>query len=145
MTCNGSGYLDCYCAGDHCACGCPPECPGCEECAPEPDQEVRCAQLEAELALIRKDLVSDEGMLRLCATYNDRLKDSAGIARVDSTCTVWDIVHAAAHVRWMLSVMPGMKNPVKANRWLGFVQGVLFAIRAYTIDEMRAQTAGVLR
>ena len=53
MSCDGSGILDCYCGGDHCACGCPPACPGCVECAPEPDPEVRVAQLEAELESVR--------------------------------------------------------------------------------------------
>jgi hypothetical protein len=39
VSCDGSGFLDCYCAGDHCRCGFPPECPGCDECClqdPEP-------------------------------------------------------------------------------------------------------------
>ncbi len=40
--CDGEGRFNCYCAGDHCACGMEmqPMCTGCEECAPaDPDLE----------------------------------------------------------------------------------------------------------
>jgi len=38
MTCDGQGHEDCFCAGDHCACGADrlATCPGCAECQPEP-------------------------------------------------------------------------------------------------------------
>ena len=41
MACNGKGYLDCYCAGDHCACGYAgsPQCDGCAECTVDPAEE----------------------------------------------------------------------------------------------------------
>jgi len=44
------------------------------------------------------------------------------------------------HVQWMVSQVPnflkeGRKE--KANRWLGFIQGVLWAKKIYTIDEMK--------
>jgi hypothetical protein len=44
------------------------------------------------------------------------------------------------HVRWMcsriadLAVAPDLD---KTNRWLGFVQGVLFSEKVFTIKEMR--------
>ena len=55
------------------------------------------------------------------------------------------------HIRWMCQEMlewplfnEGIGDPAeeaenkeKANRWLGFIQGVLWAECIYTIDEMR--------
>lgn len=45
------------------------------------------------------------------------------------------------HVMWMCLEIPMLVDQGKldkAMRWLGFVQGVLWACRVYTIDEMRA-------
>ena len=44
------------------------------------------------------------------------------------------------HMEWMTTQVPqfikdGRKE--KANRWLGFIQGALWAKRIYTIDEMK--------
>ena len=51
------------------------------------------------------------------------------------------------HVLWMIAQMhKGMQPGVNAwdgkklNRWLGFIQGVLWMAGAYTIDELRQQT-----
>ena len=53
---------------------------------------------------------------------------------------------ALQHVRWMCQEIlqwewassEGAWPPgEKANRWLGFIQGVLFTKGVYTIDEMR--------
>lgn len=51
-------------------------------------------------------------------------------------------LHSASylcHVKWMLKEMlpfvPGQWE--KANRWLGFVQGVLWCEGVYTIEEMK--------
>jgi hypothetical protein len=47
------------------------------------------------------------------------------------------------HVRWMLGQMGSFLRGEdeaqweKANRWLGFIQGVLWCEGVYTIDEMR--------
>ena len=48
-----------------------------------------------------------------------------------------------AHARWMLDEMEVMVKEEtadgfeKANRWLGFVQGVLWCTEVYEIDDMR--------
>ena len=48
------------------------------------------------------------------------------------------------HIRWMINEIPKLvDNPCKiekANRWLGFVQGVLWLKGYYTIDEMKGHT-----
>lgn len=42
------------------------------------------------------------------------------------------------HVLWMLGNMPDQNDVPKFNRWLGFVQGVLWAFGHYTLDDLRA-------
>jgi hypothetical protein len=41
------------------------------------------------------------------------------------------------HLVWMLDEIEKMDDEAKANRWLGFVQGILSASRVFTIDELR--------
>jgi hypothetical protein len=50
---------------------------------------------------------------------------------LDRTC---DAIHLD-HIKWMLEELP--EDLDKANRWLGFIQGVLWANGMYTIDDMR--------
>lgn len=60
---------------------------------------------------------------------------------------------ALGHVRWMLGEMMGMigdtdhhyistSNREKMHRWLGFVQGVLWTERIFTIDHLRTHVRG---
>lgn len=55
-----------------------------------------------------------------------------------------DRAKAMQHVMWMCELALGFtKNPSevdKAHRWLGFIQGTLWACGHYTIDEMRAHS-----
>jgi hypothetical protein len=44
-----------------------------------------------------------------------------------------------AHAKWMLSQMWTFTDVEKLNRWIGFVQGVLWAEGRATIDDLRAQ------
>jgi hypothetical protein len=123
VTCDGSGVLDCYCQGDHCGCGFPPECPGCEECKPKTD----------ERTVIE----------RLCSLYDERIVAARSGARAEAeklsgSEVLPSRVQKLLHLRWMLSVIPKLEETDKANRWLGFVQGVMFDLAYYTIDELRA-------
>ena len=117
MTCNGSGVLDCYCAGDHCACGFPPDCPGCEECKPATNPQTV--------------------MERLCELYDARIAAAGDAEKLTQTADP-SIFQKLRHLRWMLTVIPKLPESDKANRWMGFVQGVLFDLNFYTIDELRA-------
>jgi len=48
-----------------------------------------------------------------------------------------------AHAHWMcLEVL--RIEPEKVNRWLGFIQGVLWCEGEFTIDQLRDQTREVL-
>ena len=42
----------------------------------------------------------------------------------------------------MLSEMLNMTDAGKLNRWLGFVQGVLFDLDFYSINELREHVTG---
>lgn len=44
-----------------------------------------------------------------------------------------------AHAHWMVQMARELSLE-KANRWLGFVQGVLWCEKVFTVDEMRDQT-----
>lgn len=49
-----------------------------------------------------------------------------------------DAHFAKKHVAWMLLQMPDAAgNPDRFNRWLGFVQGVLWVLGVRTIGQMR--------
>lgn len=44
------------------------------------------------------------------------------------------------HIRWMLSEIPFLLEDgkiEKVNRWVGFIQGVLWSNGQFSIDEMR--------
>jgi hypothetical protein len=48
---------------------------------------------------------------------------------------------AARHISWMQDNMPDpVADTLKFNRWLGFVQGCLWAGGVYTLDQLREQT-----
>lgn len=72
--------------------------------------------------------MKDEKIINACKKYEDDIKK-------------W--YHSDAdldHVEWMTKQIPdflaaGRKE--KANRWLGFIQGVLWAKEIYTIEEMK--------
>jgi len=49
-----------------------------------------------------------------------------------------DAHFAKKHVAWMLQQMPDPADSIdKFNRWLGFVQGVLWVLGVRTIGQMR--------
>lgn len=41
------------------------------------------------------------------------------------------------HALWMLYEMASIKDENKFNRWLGFVQGILWSEKLATLDELR--------
>ncbi|MGD0497571.1 MAG: hypothetical protein ABSC23_03945 [Bryobacteraceae bacterium] len=46
------------------------------------------------------------------------------------------------HLRWMFDEMERMEDVPKVNRWLGFIQGVLFASGMCSIDDLRRHVTG---
>lgn len=54
-------------------------------------------------------------------------------------------LEAYAHAKWMLYKIEEFvaeDKLGKANRWLGFVQGIFYSFGAYTINEMRDHNRG---
>jgi hypothetical protein len=74
----------------------------------------------------------------LCSLYDDRIKAAGTAEKMGGSELLPSMVRKLRHLRWMLATMPRLEAE-KANRWLGFVQGVLFDLDFYTIDELRAQ------
>lgn len=58
-------------------------------------------------------------------------------------------IHSLNHVLWMVvhtmravgDILEQKMSPEKVQRWLGFIQGALWANGVYSIDEMRVQTS----
>lgn len=44
----------------------------------------------------------------------------------------------------MLTAMSAFRDPIKLNRWLGFVQALMWVIGIRTVDEMRDETRGAV-
>lgn len=44
------------------------------------------------------------------------------------------------HLRWMLGELRGDMEPMKANRWLGFIQGTMIAAGLLTVPREREFT-----
>lgn len=45
---------------------------------------------------------------------------------------------AMAHLLWMIAEVEKMEPTEKSQRWIGFVQGVLWTFGFYSIDELRS-------
>lgn len=77
-------------------------------------------------------------MLRLTALYRNRLRKAEAIRCPADRLP--DYEEAARHCNWMLGEMELNARDWdgdKLNRWLGFVQGALWMLGVYTIDELR--------
>ena len=81
---------------------------------------------------------------RLCVVYDARIAAVGSAEKVCADCTGLSIFPKLRHLRWMLAEIPKLPED-KANRWLGFVQGVLYDLDFFTINELRAQVEGAKR
>lgn len=75
--------------------------------------------------------MKDEKILDACKIYSEKLSPFAEQPVFPETYK---------HIMWMTWQIPqflkdGRKE--KANRWLGFIQGALWALDVYTIEEMK--------
>lgn len=52
---------------------------------------------------------------------------------------------AFAHFMWMLDEITKMDDEAKANRWLGWIQGVMWAYGWQTLREQRDQTREIMK
>lgn len=92
-------------------------------------------------------------LMQVLATYEKRLSNGSIPAQKALTNRVLNRAQRLSHCRWMCRTMVVMLGAAqqtdagvqpseveKANRWLGFVQGILASENYYTIDEMRTHT-----
>jgi len=88
-------------------------------------------------------------MLRL---YDSKLSNFFPVKEFTDEAQLFTITARFAHIRWMISQMLNpteyhlaekFKNPVVFNRWMGFVHGVLWAEKIFSIPELRAHTRGL--
>jgi len=72
-------------------------------------------------------------IVKVCQEYDNELEVLCIVADKKSE-------NSLEYIRWMIQQIPDFvkKGEIgKANRWLGFIQGVLWREEFYTIDEMR--------
>lgn len=80
--------------------------------------------------------------IRLVAQHYSEKFIDLGVPLVKWTAGICpDIPSASAHAHWMCLEIPGLLETdngfAKANRWLGFIQGVLWTSGVFTIEDMR--------
>ncbi len=89
--------------------------------------------------------MSNDRPKEVLTLYLERWGHSYPPKRMDTEGFFGDRQTVMAHVMWMCSTalkeLEENNDRDKANRWLGFIQGVLFCVGHYTIDEMRAHTS----
>ena len=80
--------------------------------------------------------MTKEQLINIAKKYDDLLLKDGFLNRQDN-----DEAGSLQHCRWMLGQIPDIvaSNKIeKANRWLGFVQGILWAHGYCTITEMKS-------
>ena len=89
-------------------------------------------------------MTSDQisGVAQIYAAKFDRQGIPAGKCSVSPAAASPDADQTLAHAHWMCLEIPRLLGTEdgfeKANRWLGFIQGVLWAAGSHSIDEMRS-------
>jgi len=84
--------------------------------------------------------------LQTCKEYDNLLKDKGYSIILKEPYTEFEDCDMN-HIRWMLNEIPNMIDDInkleKLNRWIGFVQGVLWSKGYFTIEDMRGQIGDV--
>lgn len=87
--------------------------------------------------------MTNERLKGVVALYLERWGKVYPPKRMDTEAFFGDRNTIMAHAMWMCEealVFIREERFEKANLWLGFVQGLLFCVGHYTIDEMRAHS-----
>lgn len=69
-----------------------------------------------------------------------KILDDMGWVKNEQFTTPWQLPTTEDmldHARWMCDQVADMDDVEKAMRWLGFIQGIFWAVGRRTIDEMR--------
>jgi hypothetical protein len=75
--------------------------------------------------------MENEKIIDACKKYGEDIRELLFL------CST---VEGLDHMEWMTKQVPGFLvagRKEKANRWLGFIQGALWANKIYTIEEMK--------
>lgn len=102
----------------------------------------KCVEVSVMCATAVRSGGERPNIKQLCQMYDAYLASAGEPEKADTTRMDLYSLPKLRHLRWMLSVIPTLPDAEKANRWLGFVQGVLFAMDFYSIDELRRDVAG---
>ena len=84
--------------------------------------------------------MTKEQVIAALAKYEVQLSSSRGAMRWPSENPIHGRADRSAHILWMCSEARKhleADKVEKAMRWLGFIQGVLWADSFYTIEEMK--------
>ena len=81
-------------------------------------------------------------VFEVCQEYDEELANRGYHIKHREEESCYGLEYGFNHLRWMLNEIPKfLETPnkiEKAHRWLGFVQGVLYASGFYSIDEMKS-------
>jgi len=81
--------------------------------------------------------------LEICQEYDDLLKNDGYSIKLKEPFVEF-VNEDMNHIRWMLNEIPKMINDPykleKSNRWIGFIQGVMWIKGYFTIEEMKGHT-----
>ena len=86
------------------------------------------------------NLTEKEKLIKLLNLYKGHLNKKYTLIKFRNSYinpNTNNIQEAFGHMLWMIDEMYNMENSEKANRWLGFIQGVFWVTNEFTIDEMR--------
>jgi len=86
--------------------------------------------------------MTKERLKEVLGFYLNRWSSHYPPRRMDTEAFFGNRETVMSHVMWMCqeAIKEAELDYGKAERWLGFIQGVLFSVGHYTIDEMRAHT-----
>lgn len=86
--------------------------------------------------------MTNNHLKKVLTLYYNRWKDSYPPKRMDTEQFFGDRTTVMAHAMWMCQEALEFfsSDPDKAHRWLGFIQGIMFCVGHYSIDEMRAHS-----
>ena len=78
--------------------------------------------------------MTNEQIIEVCDKYCSLLHDIEPVRENDKP-------NSMRHIKWMCIEIPnmiGLNKIEKANRWLGFVQGVLWSNEIYDIHQLKS-------
>ena len=84
--------------------------------------------------------------LKTCNEYDELLEKEGFLIKLKEPFVLFENGDLD-HLRWMLNQIPSMiddpRKLEKVNRWIGFIQGVLWCKGYCTIEDMRGQSGDV--